>query len=657
MTRKLANSIFTLMMLLSLILMACDPTPQGPTVTPSPAPGQATYEKADCPFPNKPSGVSVECGYLVVPEDRSNPSSPMIKVAVAVFKSTSATPEPDPIVYLEGGPGGSPLRAYLRPGYFEIIFQPLLQNRDLILIDQRGTGYSQPALDCPEVYETQINMFNQNLSIAEAETRGEVAVTACHDRLKSQGINLAAYNSAENAADLADLRALLGYDQWNLYGISYGTRLALTTMRDHPAGLRSVVIDSVYPPQASLVTEVPANVDRAFNLMFDTCAADPVCNAAYPNLRQVFFDTVNTLNETPVSIILQVPTLPNVPNSGSATPALLNGDAFLNLVFQSMYATSILPSLPQMIYEVKNGDYGSVVQIQNQFMQSWEDISQGMYNSVQCYEEVSFSTAEQMQAALDAYPELGNSFGTAEGQFKTCQTWAVGSAPAIENQIVTSDIPTLVMAGKFDPITPPAWAQSVAQGLSKSFYVEVPNGGHGSSLTETCPRSIFTAFLDDPSQKPDSTCLDQTRFAFSVPLTSIELDLAPFSGSNFQTVMPSGWKDVGLGLYSPTGAATDLDQIFIQAGEVDAATFLNLFSSQLEGMGMSLIASDPASRTANGLTWNLYTNGGGITRIDIAIAEKNSWSYIILMQSTSSDRAALLDALLYPMIDAFQITQ
>jgi hypothetical protein len=104
MTRKLANSIFTLMMLLSLILMACDPTPQGPTVTPSPAPGQATYEKADCPFPNKPSGVSVECGYLVVPEDRSNPSSPMIKVAVAVFKSTSATPEPDRI------PGRRPRR-------------------------------------------------------------------------------------------------------------------------------------------------------------------------------------------------------------------------------------------------------------------------------------------------------------------------------------------------------------------------------------------------------------------------------------------------------------------------------------------------------------------------------------------------------------------
>ncbi len=656
MPRKLAQSTLSLMILLSLFLAACNVTPAGPTDTPTPAPGQAYYEKTNCPF-TKPGGVTVECGNLVVPEDRANPTGPTIKVAVAVFKSQSASPLPDPIVYLEGGPGGSPLRAYLKSGYFEIFFQPFLQDRDLIMVDQRGTGYSQPALDCPEVYQTQIGLFDQDLSPADAEAQSDVALTACRERLAGQGINLSAYNSAENAADLADLRHLLGYDQWNLYGISYGTRLALTIMRDHPEGLRSVVIDSVYPPQSSLVTEAPANVERSLNLMFDTCAAETACNEAFPNLRQVFFDTVAALNANPASVTLTVPALKDVPNSGKAVPALLDGDTFISLVFQSMYATSIIPSLPQLIYEVKNGDYSSFVQLENQFMQSWGDISQGMYNSVECNEEVSFSTVQEMQAALDAYPELGAAFGTADGQFKVCQIWDAGTAPAVENQPVTSDIPTLVIAGKFDPVTPPAWAQAAAQGLSKSFYVEVPNAGHGSSLTEACPRSVVTAFIGNPNQAPDTTCISQTTFAFSVPLASIELDLAPFAGSGYQTVLPSDWKEVGMGLYSPTGAATDPDQIFIQSGAVDADTFLNLFSSQLEGMGMTLVESTPTTRTANGMTWKLYTNGGGITRIDIAITEVDKNSYIILMQSTSSDHDAMLEALLYPMIDQFQITK
>lgn len=655
MNRKLIPSSLGLVIILSLLLAACNPTPQGPTDTPTPPPGQARYEKTDCPFPNKPSGVTVECGYLVVPEDRSKSDSPMIKVAVAVFKSQSSNPKPDPVVYLEGGPGGSPLRSYLKPGYFEIFFQPFLQERDLILVDQRGTGYSQPALDCPEYYQMQIDLFNQDLPPAEVEIKNDQAITACRTRLAGQGINLGAYTSAANAADLADLRKLLGYEQWNLYGISYGTRLALTIMRDHPEGLRSVVIDSVYPPQASLVTEVPANIDRALDLMFTTCAADPQCNAAFPNLRQVFFDTVQKLNAAPAALTLTVPTLENVPNSGQAVPALFDGNSFINLVFQSMYATSIIPSLPQLIYEVKNGEYGSVVQLQNQFLQSWDSLSQGMYNSVECFEEIPFSTAAELQTAMQAYPDLGDAFGSPDAQFKTCQIWSVGSAAAIENQAVTSDIPTLVMAGKFDPITPPAWAQLVAQGLSKSYYVEVPNGGHGSSLTESCPQSLVAAFLNDPTQKPDTTCLDKISFAFSVPLESIDLSLAPFSGSGFQTVLPTDWKDVGMGLYSPSGAATDLDQIFIQSGQVNASTFLSMFTSQLASMGMELVEANPPSRSANGLTWQLYTNGGGITRIDIAVAENNGFSYIILMQSTSSDRSALLNALLYPMIDAFQI--
>jgi pimeloyl-ACP methyl ester carboxylesterase len=170
------------------------------------------------------------------------------------------------------------------------------------------------------------------------------ALLECRERLASEGVNLAAYNSAENAADLNDLRRALGLAAWNLYGISYGTRLALTAIRDFPQGLRSVVIDSVYPPQVSLFADIPANGARAFGVLFDECAADAICAAAYPNLGSVFFDLVDRFNTDPVTFKVKL-------HSGETYDVLLNGDGLMGLTFQSLYATSLLPYLPRLIFD------------------------------------------------------------------------------------------------------------------------------------------------------------------------------------------------------------------------------------------------------------------------------------------------------------------
>ena len=222
-------------------------------------------------------GQNLDCGYLIVPEDRSDPNSPTIQLAYAVLYAPADNVKPDPVIYLAGGPGGNAvgdLEGWLNT--------PYLQDRDLILFDQRGTGYSEPTLNCPEAEQGEDN-----------------ATQACHDRLVSQGVNLQAYNSAENAADVADLQVALGYDEWNLYGISYGTRLALTVMRDHPEGVRSVVIDSVYPPEVNSWEEYGQNTADEFNKLFQGCAADAQCNDAYPDLEQTFYTTVDQLNAEP----------------------------------------------------------------------------------------------------------------------------------------------------------------------------------------------------------------------------------------------------------------------------------------------------------------------------------------------------------------------
>ena len=266
-----------------------------PTEVPPPA-TTATFEEAPCPFalpPGQIEGQSVECGYLLVPEDRADPDSPNLRLAVAIFHPSGGASQPDPILYLSGGPGGSALEFLSLT--FSKLEPALAANRDLILFDQRGVGRSEPALDCPAMIELGRELLDDELDgkVLTKEEAFELALEtllACYQDL-SQIADLSAYNTVANAADVNDLRLALGYDQVNLWGTSYGTRLALGVMRDHPDGLRSVILDSVYPPDVDLYLESPANVNRAFTVFFEGCAQDEACNAAYPDLRAVFFDT------------------------------------------------------------------------------------------------------------------------------------------------------------------------------------------------------------------------------------------------------------------------------------------------------------------------------------------------------------------------------
>ena len=230
------------------------------------------------------------------------------------------------------------------------------------MFDQRGTGLSEPALDCPELVETALGTLDEDLSIEEQSTLTNESILACRDRLVGEGVDLAGYTSAENAADLNDLRQALGYDEWNLYGISYGTRLALTTMRDFPDGIRSVVLDSSYPPQVNLYTALAANARRGFNVLFEGCAADPRCSAAYPELEATFFELVERLADAPVTNSITNPL------TGESFDSLINGTKLLNLLFQSLYATEIIPLLPKTISDASNGEFGTLAFLDGLFL-------------------------------------------------------------------------------------------------------------------------------------------------------------------------------------------------------------------------------------------------------------------------------------------------
>lgn len=308
----------------------------------------------------------------------------------------------------------------------------------------------------------------------------------------------------------------------NLYGISYGTRLALTAMRDVPSVIRSVVIDSADLLQVDLYSQLPVNGARAFEVLFKACTDDRACAAAFPDLKSEFFKLVDWLNTTPITMTITL-------HSGEQKEALMNGDGLVGLVFQSLYGVPIIPTLPRMIFDIRDGNYALAAGLQAEFLASMDNISNGMQYSVQCNEEVPFDTSADLDATLKQYPQYGAL--AAKGQYAFCSAWGVPTADAKENQAISSSIPTLVFSGGFDPITPPAWAELTASTLAQIYYFNLPRGGHGTSLSEECPRKMMLAFLDNPTAKPDAACIDESmvKTSFAIPLNPADIKLTAFT--------------------------------------------------------------------------------------------------------------------------------
>ena len=583
----------------------------------------------------------VECGYLTVPEDRSQSGGATIRLHVGVFRTQSDEKAPDPIVYLAGGPGENALE--LVPLIFNQRFAPFLGDRDFIIFDQRGTGLSQPALDCPEQLEAVLDALDRNLSVEEQLTLETEAILVCHDRLVSEGINLAAYTSAENAADLNELRQALGYDEWNLYGLSYGTRLALTTIRDFPEGIRSVILDSSYPLQVNIYTTLAANARRGFNVLFEGCADNPIYDGAYPELEAAFFGLVEQLTETPVTISITNPL------TGESFDKLMSGTRLIVFLFESLYSVEIIPLLPQIISDASDGDFDTLAFLEGTFLASLEFVSAGMQFSVQCGEELHFTTQQELRAAAAAYPELRDSLVLPIST--VCPTWGAREADPIENERVISNIPTLVLAGEYDPVTPPAWGQIVAEDLSNSFYFKFPGVGHGAFFSGECPLSVALAFLSDPNTEPDGSCISgMTGPAFVVH--EPEIALVPFTEELFgiKGVVPEGWIKISPGSYGRSA----LGLISMVQLAVPATSANQLVQGLTAQLGLGNVPESVGNREAVGLTWVLYEAEARGVLYDFALAEDGTRTYLILLQSTGSERDFYYAEVYLPAIKALE---
>lgn len=457
------------------------------------------FVEAPCPMPVPEGfieGKDIVCGYATVPEDHAAPAGKSIQLAIAILYSAGANPAPDPLIMVQGGPGTSALSTFV-PLMASQFGRPFLEQCDVILLEQRGTYYSQPNLFCS----------------------AEETLLACRDRLIAEDVDLQAYTIDNNAADVVMVMEALGYDQYNLYGVSFGTLLAQTVMRDHPERLRSVIMDSVLPATLDVSTHGDSSTLSvssrllALHQLFADCAADPTCGRFYPDLEDTTYDTITRLNTEPAVLSFEHP------ETGEPFEVTLSGDRLLGMIRQALYG-GMGPQIPILLDLVAAGEYDLVFSadmfLEGDGVSTW---SAGLHHTMNCSALPELVAADLDVQGLDAlivqsHNETFEEFNTA------CAEWGIENPDYSVIPPAISDIPTLLLSGGLDPNTPPRNAEIVAENLENGTAVVFPGVGHEVIYRHACPRSIALAFLEDPSAPPDTTCADEmvSRFA-SEPIT------------------------------------------------------------------------------------------------------------------------------------------
>ena len=606
-----------------------------------------------CPFNEAVLGLFVECYRITVPEDHNNPDNGRtIELPVAVIRTNHPDPAPDPILYLSGGPGENALQTLQLN--FSTLFKPLLGSRDLIMFDQRGTGGSTPALNCPEVKAYIFEYLDDDLDLQTTADLILESYRQCYERLAGEGVNFSVYNSAQNAADVAMLRKALGFAEWNLLGASYGTRLVQTILRDDDAGVRSVILDSTYPVEVNLQTDTPANMKQAMDIFFAACDADEACRTTYPDLENVFWDLVQEFNEAPFLL-----TTANI-FTREPYETLIYGESLLQELFRSLYSPEVTALFPQMIYDLRDGNTDLLARFLSRSLSIIDFVSMGMQMTVQCREEIHFTDPIEAAAAVAEYDQFGSMFvnGSMTGLLglDICALWETGAPADIENKPVSSDVPTLIIHGEFDPITPPAWGRQVAERFSRAYFFEFPAQGHGPSFTSDCARQMVLEFIDIPQSEPDSSCIaEMGGMDFAVPFKEEMIQLTPYTSDIFgiSGLIPDGWIEAGPGVHTQWGHV-----ILQQAAPGMAAD--RLASLVMSQFGLNALPEPAGERKTDAFNWTLYQfsieiPGQGQFEIDLALAEANGTAFIVLLQTSSEDYSVLHESIFMPVLETITI--
>ncbi|MEJ5224707.1 MAG: alpha/beta hydrolase [Anaerolineales bacterium] len=464
-----------LLLILMLFASACAPQADSPVL-------KRSMNLQPCPLKvGQDNQVQALCGTLPVPENPNDPQGRTISLNVVVLPAVKRIPEPDALFLLAGGPGQAATEAF--PALLAAFFT-IHQTRDIVMVDQRGTGKSNP-LRC---------LDDEDESLAEDAALEKLK--ACPAALDA---DLRYYTTEIAMADLDAVRAALGYETINLYGASYGTRAALTYLRLYPDRVRSLILDAVVDPSFILLLDSAHDGQAALDQFFARCQADAACREAFPSLRSDFDTLLVRLEKEPVELSIRHP-ITAQPLDLTLTRSLL-----LDLVFSILYSPDLSATLPLTLRTAyQEGNYAPLVSLAYMLDVGLYD---GMFYAVTCTEDAPLIQPEEA-----ARRSAGTLFGDRTAQFlSVCADWPRGQVSADFRAPIRSDVPVLIFSGEADPITPPRHAERLLEGLPNSLHLVFDESGHGN-IANRCSAGIVEAFVKSASiEGLDVACVPGVR--------------------------------------------------------------------------------------------------------------------------------------------------
>ncbi len=431
------------------------------------------------------------CAKYEVFENRKTRTGRKIALNILLLPPTSAEHTNDPVFFIAGGPGQSAVEL-IKSGDF---LASLHRTRDLVFVDQRGTGESN-LLQCP------VNGDPALMATVLAERYQPEALKQCRAELEKRA-DLTLYTTPIAMDDLDEIRDVLGYNRINLFGGSYGTTAAMSYLRQYPDHVRTATLKGVAPVEAKLPVPFARGVDHGLDQLFTNCAADETCKGTFPDLRADFAGVLKRFDAGPITVKA------NNLATGKPEEFSLSRELFYENIRLLLYAPSTVRLLPWLIHQMSGGDFNAFASVSYQVMsQLGRSLAQGMQMSVICAEDVPFVTDELVARDMK---NTGYGPGRAATMRRACEVWSKSATPAAFNLPVKSTVPVLMISGEADPATPPWLGAEALKLLPNGRQLVIPNGTH---LTEDpCIYRLIGQFIDEGSAKKlDPACLNGIKW-------------------------------------------------------------------------------------------------------------------------------------------------
>jgi pimeloyl-ACP methyl ester carboxylesterase len=441
------------------------------------------FEPCTLAAPDLPITIAARCATYPVPLDRTQPDGARIELAVAKIASTAKRPQPDPVFMLAGGPGQSAQTSF--PPVASA-FRDLLRTRDVILVDQRGTGRSH-ALHC-------VSEQGEDDEVSPTPEAWRRAAERC---LAELDIDPRFFTTSDAVADLDDVRAALGAAQLNLVGVSYGTRVALEYARRYPAHTRALVLDGVVPPTLALGAEHGRNLEDALDRIFAACSSDADCRSRFPDAKRTLTELLERLRRAPPMVTFRDPL------SDAERTERMTAQRVAGVIRLYAYVPTLAAMLPMTLWEAAAGRPERLM-AQAAMMESLvgEQLDLGLQLAVTCSEDAPL--LERLPPGRETL--LGADFvGALVAQ---CSTWPRGRMPADFHAPLASATPALLLSGELDPVTPPRYGEEVLKGLARGRHLVARGQGHNVMVAGCMPRVIGKFMIDADASRLDVRCLD-----------------------------------------------------------------------------------------------------------------------------------------------------